>query len=85
LHPFIQFFEFVKKVGGDRVEVTSLIPFGTEPHDIDPTVQQVQNAQSADMVVFNGAGFEGERLLNMNAKWILKYVRSIIPSFNHIN
>ncbi|MDQ3839149.1 MAG: zinc ABC transporter substrate-binding protein [Thermoproteota archaeon] len=68
---FFPIFEFVKKVGGDRVEVTTLIPFGTEPHDFDPTVQQVQNAQTADMVVFNGAGFEGERLVNLNAKFVL--------------
>ena len=68
---FYPIFEFVKKVGGDRVEVTSLIPFGTEPHDFDPTVQQVEIAQSADMVVFNGAGFEGERLLNINANFVL--------------
>lgn len=68
---FYPIFEFVKKVGGDRVEVTSLIPIGTEPHDFDPTVQQVQNAQVADMVVFNGAGFEEEHLINMNAKFIV--------------
>lgn len=66
---FYPIFEFVKKVGGDRVEVTSLIPVGVEPHDFDPSVQQVQNAQTADMVVFNGAGFEGERLRNLNAKF----------------
>jgi zinc transport system substrate-binding protein len=51
--------------------VTSQIPFGIEPHDYDPTVQQVQNAQSADMVVFNGAGLEGERLLNINTNFVL--------------
>jgi zinc transport system substrate-binding protein len=54
---FYPIFEFVKKVGGDRVEATSLIPVGVEPHDFDPTVQQVQSAQTADMVVLNGAGF----------------------------
>jgi zinc transport system substrate-binding protein len=68
---FYPIFEFVKKIGGDRVEVTSLIPVGTEPHDFDPTVQQVQSAQTADMVVFNGAGFEGERLRNLNAKFVV--------------
>ena len=68
---FYPILEFVKKVGGDRVEVTSLVPVGIEPHDFDPTIQQIQNAQSADMVVFNGAGLEGERLLNMNANFVL--------------
>lgn len=68
---FYPIFEFVKKVGGEGVEVTSLIPVGTEPHDFDPTVQQVQDAETADMVVFNGAGFEGEQLMNTNAKSVL--------------
>jgi zinc transport system substrate-binding protein len=36
---FYPIFEFAKRVGGDRVEATSLIPVGTEPHDFDPTVQ----------------------------------------------
>jgi zinc transport system substrate-binding protein len=68
---FYPVFEFVKKVGGDKVEVISLIPVGTEPHDFDPTVQQVQNAETADMVVLNGAGFEGEQVINMNAKYVV--------------
>jgi zinc transport system substrate-binding protein len=68
---FYPIFEFVKKIGGHRVEVASLIPVGTEPHDFDPTVQQVQSAQTADMVVFNGAGFEGEQLRNLNAKFVV--------------
>jgi zinc transport system substrate-binding protein len=68
---FYPIFEFVKKVGGDRVEITSIIPMGTEPHDFEPTVQQVQNAETADMVVLNGAGFEGEQITNMNANFVV--------------
>jgi zinc transport system substrate-binding protein len=60
--------EFVKKVGGDRVEVSSLIPQGMEPHDFDPTVQQVQNVESADMLVYNGGGLEGPWIKKINAK-----------------
>lgn len=47
-------------MGGDKVEVSSLIPPGLEPHDFDPTVQQVQdtNIESADMAVFTGMGSE---------------------------
>src|SRR5919106_307060 len=68
---FYPIFEFVEKVGGNRVDTTSLIPVGIEPHDFDPTVQQIRNAQTADMVVFNGAGFEAEQLINMNAKFVV--------------
>jgi zinc transport system substrate-binding protein len=56
---FYPILEFVKQVGGDRVAVTSLIPVGIEPHDFEPTIQQIQNAESVDIVFFNGLGFEG--------------------------
>lgn len=68
---FYPIFEFVKKVGGDRVEVSSLIPVGIEPHDYEPTIQQVQNAETADMAVFNGAGFEGQWIKNINTKFMI--------------
>jgi zinc transport system substrate-binding protein len=68
---FYPIFEFVKKVGVDRVEVSSLIPVGIEPHDYEPTVQQVQNAETADMLVFNGAGFEGQWIKNINTKFMI--------------
>jgi zinc transport system substrate-binding protein len=68
---FYPIFEFVKKVGGDRVEVSSLIPVGIEPHDFEPTIRQVQNAETADVLVFNGAGFEGQWLKNINAKFVI--------------
>jgi zinc transport system substrate-binding protein len=66
---FYPIFEFVKKVGGDRVEVSTLIPMGVEPHDFEPTIQQIQNAERADMIVYNGAGFEGPWIKKINAKF----------------
>jgi zinc transport system substrate-binding protein len=68
---FYPIFEFVKKVGGDKVEVSSLIPVGIEPHDYEPTIQQVHNAETADMLVFNGAGFEGQWIKNINTKFVV--------------
>ncbi|MGQ0377323.1 MAG: metal ABC transporter substrate-binding protein [Nitrososphaerota archaeon] len=55
---FYPLFEFTKKVGGDRAEVTQLIPFGIEPHDWEPTVKDLQKMQQADLIVINGIGFE---------------------------
>lgn len=65
---FYPILEFVKQVGGDEVRVTSLIPVGIEPHDFEPTIQQIQNAESAELVIYNGAGMEGPwiELLNAN-------------------
>ena len=63
---FYPIFEFVKQVGGDRVAVTSLIPVGVEPHDFEPTIQQIQNAERADIVFFNGLGLESSWINKIN-------------------
>lgn len=68
---FYPIFEFVEKVGGNRVDTTSLIPVGMEPHDFEPTVQQIQNAETADMIVYNGAGLEGPWIKDINSKFFV--------------
>ena len=50
--------EFVKKVGGDRIESSLIIPAGIEPHDFDPTISQIQTISTADVLVYNGLGIE---------------------------
>lgn len=60
---FFPIYEFVKMVGGNNVNITTLIPIGVEPHDFEPTIQQIQKAESADLIIYNGAGLE---------KWIDK-------------
>jgi zinc transport system substrate-binding protein len=56
---FFSLYDFARHVGGDKAEVSSLIPIGIEPHDWEPTAQNIVAAQEADMFIFNGAGFEG--------------------------
>jgi zinc transport system substrate-binding protein len=63
-------YELVKQVGGDRVDVSTLIPTGVEPHDYDPTIQQILNAQTADILVYNSAGLE-TWVPKVNAKFAL--------------
>ncbi len=46
-----------------------MIPIGAEPHDFDPTIQQISNAQTADMVVYNGAGMESVWINKVNPKF----------------
>jgi zinc transport system substrate-binding protein len=55
---FFPIYEFVKAVGGDRIYASVLIPVGAEPHDFDPTIQEVQKANSANLLVYNGASME---------------------------
>lgn len=56
--------EFVRHVGGSFVSVTVLTPGGTEPHEYEPTPQDVARAQSATLLIFNGGGIDvwAERL-----------------------
>jgi len=66
---FFPIYEFAKQVGGDRINIIVLIPAGVEPHDYEPTIQQLQQAENADVVFFNGLGFENswiDRVTNDN-------------------
>lgn len=55
---FYPLYEFAKKVGQDRVEVQLLVPEGVEPHDWEPTIQDVHKMQKSDLIIINGIGFE---------------------------
>jgi len=55
---FYPLFEFAQKVGQDKIEVRLLIPEGVEPHDWEPTIQDVHQMQSSDLIIINGIGFE---------------------------
>lgn len=50
--------DFARKVGGDLVDVTCLVPDGTEPHDWEPSTQDLRTLSEADVIVYNGAGME---------------------------
>jgi zinc transport system substrate-binding protein len=58
LSSFYPIHEFVKKVGGDNIYSSILIPPETEPHDFEPTINQIQVANSADVLVYSGLGIE---------------------------
>ena len=55
---FYPLYEFAKQVGQDKVDVKLLVPEGVEPHDWEPTIQDVQQIQQSDLVIINGLGFE---------------------------
>jgi zinc transport system substrate-binding protein len=55
---FYPLYEFASRVVGDRAEVSSLVPAGVEPHDWEPTAEDVSRVRAADVLVINGAGFE---------------------------
>ena len=50
--------EFVRKIGGAAVQSSVLVPVGVEPHDFEPTINQIQALNSADVLVYNDLGLE---------------------------
>ena len=55
---FYPLYEFTARVGGDRVTVENLTPAGMEPHEWEPTPRDMARLTGADLIVYNGAGFE---------------------------
>lgn len=50
--------EFVEAVGGDKVEISTIIPDGTEPHDFEPKAQDMVGLSTAQVFVYNGFAME---------------------------
>ncbi|MBY0117072.1 metal ABC transporter substrate-binding protein [Paenibacillus xylanexedens] len=55
---FYPMYEFTKNVAGDLADVHTLVPAGLEPHDWEPTPQDIASIEKADVLVYNGAGME---------------------------
>ena len=50
--------EFTEAVGGEKVEISKIIPDGTEPHDFEPKAQDLVGLNSAKVFVYSGFGME---------------------------
>jgi manganese/iron transport system substrate-binding protein len=50
--------DLIKNVGGDRVQVTSLVPVGAGPEDYDPTPADAATVAAARVYFANGLGLE---------------------------
>jgi zinc/manganese transport system substrate-binding protein len=51
--------DMVKQVGGEAVEVASIVGYGEDAHVFSPTPADVREIAQAQWVVINGLGFEG--------------------------
>ncbi|WP_068780536.1 metal ABC transporter substrate-binding protein [Paenibacillus sp. GM2] len=56
---FYPMYEFTRHVAGELAHVENLVPAGMEPHDWEPTAQDMAAISKADVLVYNGAGMEG--------------------------
>lgn len=68
---FYAIYDFVTEIAGDKAEVYNIVPTGTEPHDWEPTVQDMAKLNSADVLFYNGLGME---------HWIDKVQNSLLNS-----
>lgn len=59
--------EFTTAVGKDKVNVSTIIPAGTEPHDFEPKAADIAGLSNAKVFIYNGFGME---------KWADKAVKS---------
>src|SRR5262249_12929581 len=57
--------EFSRRVAGPSARVVSLVPAGAEPHDWEPSPQDVALIKKAQLLVWNGGGLDS---------WMLKLV-----------
>jgi len=50
--------DFARQVGGDHVNVVTLVPPGASPHTYELTPSQVEHVARANLLVLNGIGLE---------------------------
>jgi zinc/manganese transport system substrate-binding protein len=51
--------DVVAEIGGDHVNVTSLVGPNGDPHDFEPSPNDAKNLKAADLVFVSGNGLEG--------------------------
>lgn len=55
---FYPYAEFAKQVGGSKVDVVNITPAGAEPHDYEPSPQDIITIRQSRVFIYSGAGFE---------------------------
>ncbi len=71
--------DWVRQIGGDHVEVTSLVPAGADVHTLELGVGDVRAIAGADLVIINGATLEAsyEEVIFENAADVLVLTEAI--------
>jgi zinc transport system substrate-binding protein len=55
---FYPMYFFASRIGGDKANVVSITPASAEPHDYEPTTQDLVAIQNSNMLVLNGGALE---------------------------
>ncbi|MTI80430.1 MAG: zinc ABC transporter substrate-binding protein [Firmicutes bacterium] len=59
-------YDFASQIGGNKVEVTNIIPPGAEPHTWEPSPKDMSALTEADVIIYCGLGIEpwGDKVFN---------------------
>ncbi len=55
---FYPMYFFASQIGGDKVNVFNITPASAEPHDYEPTTQDIAKINNSNMLVLNGGKLE---------------------------
>lgn len=55
---FNALYEYVSAIGKDKVEISTIIPAGMEPHDFEPKAADVARLSNAKVFIYHGFGME---------------------------
>lgn len=55
---FYPLYFFASEIGKDKAKVYNITPAGVEPHNYDPSPQDIAAIQNSKLLIVNGAGFE---------------------------
>lgn len=52
------YYDFVRQIAGDQVELTLVVPAGMDSHSFEPTPADMRTIQHADLLICNGGAME---------------------------
>ena len=55
---FYPLYDFTQNVGGNKTNVSILVPETVDVHAFEPTPSDIAAVSSADVLIYNGAGLE---------------------------
>jgi len=55
---FYPLYFFASQIAGDKADVSNITPAGAEPHDYEPTAEDLAKIENSNLVVLNGGNLE---------------------------